>query len=66
MRQVRIAGNVFLLLKGEEGKALLMPYLLVVTLPLCVIFAPVIHSVSKDKWEDLEGGNQQGRKHGRK
>lgn len=29
-----------------------MPYSLVVTLPLCVIFAPVIHSISKDKWED--------------
>lgn len=47
-----IAGNVFLLLKGEERKALLMPYHLVATFPLYVIFAPVIHSISKEEWED--------------
>lgn len=46
-RQERIAESAFPLLKGEEGKALLMPYHLVVTFPLCVIFAPVIHSISK-------------------
>lgn len=51
-RQVMIAGNVFLLLKGEERKALLMPYHLVATFPLYVIFAPVIHSISKEEWED--------------
>lgn len=53
-RQVRISGDVFLFLKGEEGKAFLMPYLLVITFPLRVIFVSLIHSISEEEWEDCK------------
>lgn len=40
--RLRTPGNVFLLLRGEEGKALLMP----------VWYLLVIHAISKGEWED--------------
>lgn len=54
MRQVTIAGNVLLLLKGEEGKAILLPYHLLVT-SRCMWFLFLWSIPSQKKSGKIEG-----------